>query len=209
MDRLMAFFREGGMMMWPLLLCSLLSLTVSLERAIFWTGHARRRGSCRKRLLEATQLFGRGELEGARRRLEGLADPAAALLEAGFAGGRGTKAMERASIPIMRANRRGLKVLNTVITVAPMLGLLGTVAGIIRSFGFLGRAGAASPLAVRGVAGGIAEALITTAFGLAIAIITVIPYNYFSSRVEREAEELSGMATAVEEALRDEDRIRY
>ncbi len=71
--------------------------------------------------------------------------------------------------------------LDTMITVAPLLGILGTVIGIILSFDMLAVAGIENPQAVTG---GIAQALITTATGLTIAILAVIPFNYFNVKVE-------------------------
>jgi biopolymer transport protein ExbB/TolQ len=86
--------------------------------------------------------------------------------------------------------QRGLPTLHTIITIAPMLGLLGTVTGLIRCFGLLGEG-------VRGydphiVSLGISEALLTTAAGLVIAVIATIFYNYFTHRLERYAQELYG-----------------
>ena len=80
-----------------------------------------------------------------------------------------------------------MPVLDTIITIAPMLGILGTVTGIIASFDMLGLAGVEEPKAV---VAGIAQALITTAAGLGISIATVFPYNYFSARIEAAQEEL-------------------
>jgi biopolymer transport protein ExbB len=77
--------------------------------------------------------------------------------------------------------RRGMRVLDTIITVAPMLGILGTVSGLITSFDMLGQAGVEEPKAV---IAGIAEALITTAAGLTISIAVVFPYNWFNALTE-------------------------
>ncbi len=80
-----------------------------------------------------------------------------------------------------------LGVLDTIITLAPLLGLLGTVIGMISSFGIMSEAGLGQPHAVTG---GVAEALIATATGLLIAILTLIPYNYFTSRAEKEMDDI-------------------
>jgi len=91
--------------------------------------------------------------------------------------------------------RRFNGVLDTMITVAPLLGIFGTVLGIIISFEMLGTAGIENPQAVTA---GIAQALITTAAGLGIAILSVFPYNYFNARVENAALNIEKYATSLE-----------
>jgi biopolymer transport protein ExbB len=88
-----------------------------------------------------------------------------------------------------------MSVLDTMITVAPLLGIFGTVIGIIISFEILGTTGIENPQAVTA---GIAQALITTATGLGIAILSVFPYNYFNSRVENAALAIEKYATSLE-----------
>jgi biopolymer transport protein ExbB len=106
-----------------------------------------------------------------------------------------SKAMESAATEQLRGMGRFMGVLDTMITVAPLLGIFGTVIGIIDSFEILGTAGIADP---RAVTGGIAQALITTAAGLAIAIISVFPFNYFNSRIERASHRIEQYATSLE-----------
>ncbi|MGA6926326.1 MAG: MotA/TolQ/ExbB proton channel family protein, partial [Desulfosarcina sp.] len=91
--------------------------------------------------------------------------------------------------------RRYMGVLDTIITVAPLLGIFGTVIGIIASFDMLGSGGIEHPEAVTT---GIAQALITTASGLGIAILTVFPFNYFNARIERAARFIEKYATSLE-----------
>ena len=86
-------------------------------------------------------------------------------------------------------------VLDTMITIAPLLGILGTVMGIIDSFDMLGTQGLETPQVVTV---GIAQALITTATGLIIAIATVVPYNAFNARIERSARTIEKYATSFE-----------
>jgi biopolymer transport protein ExbB len=93
-------------------------------------------------------------------------------------------------IPILR---KRLTILDTVITLAPLLGLLGTVIGMIGSFNIMSASGIGQP---HSVTGGIAEALIATATGLLIAILTLVPYNYFSNCAEREMEKIEYYAFA-------------
>ncbi|HPF13377.1 MAG: MotA/TolQ/ExbB proton channel family protein [Planctomycetes bacterium] len=81
---------------------------------------------------------------------------------------------------VERLIARGMVLLDTVITIAPMLGILGTVTGIIQSFELLGGEARPDPL---GVSSGIAEALITTALGLVVALCTILPYNWLRARI--------------------------
>ena len=91
--------------------------------------------------------------------------------------------------------RRYLGILDTMITLAPLLGIYGTITGMIRAFGFLSRAGLPDPQLV---AAGVAEALITTAAGLTIAILAIPPYNFFASKTEEMAHDIERHATALE-----------
>jgi biopolymer transport protein ExbB len=105
------------------------------------------------------------------------------------------KAMEASAVEEIKQMRRYMGVLDTMITVAPLLGILGTVLGIIDSFEVMGTAGIEHP---RLVTAGIAQALITTASGLGIAILSVFPFNFFNSRVERAAMNMEKYATSLE-----------
>ena len=106
-----------------------------------------------------------------------------------------SKAMESAAAEEIKRMRRYMRVLDTMITVAPLLGIFGTVIGIITSFEILGSAGIEHPQAVTP---GISQAQITTATGLGIAILTVFPYNYFNSKVEYAALAIEKYATSLE-----------
>jgi biopolymer transport protein ExbB len=172
-----ALFQAGGPVMWPLLLCSMTALTIILERAYFWARLDLDRDRAEiETLLEAyrTRQDAPGPEGGSavfKMLLSGMAHE-------GFAGAR---AMESAALEEIRAMRRGMNILDTIITIAPMLGILGTVLGIITTFDILGQSGVEDPMSV---VSGIAEALITTAAGLGISVGTVFPFNYFNSRIE-------------------------
>jgi biopolymer transport protein ExbB len=105
------------------------------------------------------------------------------------------KAMEASAVEEIKQMRRYMGVLDTMITVAPLLGILGTVLGIIDSFEVMGTTGIEHP---RLVTSCFAQALITTASGLGIAILSVFPFNYFNSRVERAAMNMEKYATSLE-----------
>ena len=108
------------------------------------------------------------------------------------------KAMEATELAEIARMKRGLSVLNTIITLGPLLGLLGTIIGMIDSFGIMTESGLGQPHAVTG---GVAEALICTAAGIFVAVTTLIPYNYFHARVEQTAEPIEQYATQLESAL--------
>lgn len=86
----------------------------------------------------------------------------------------------------------GLWILETIITAAPLLGLLGTIIGMMNSFKLIGAEGLVNPT---GVTGGVAEALIATAFGLLIAIFSLFAFNYFSRRQDQVLDELERLGT--------------
>ena len=103
--------------------------------------------------------------------------------------------MEAAAADEVKKMERYMGILDTIIMVAPLLGILGTVVGIIFSFDMLGESGIGDP---RAVTGGIAQALISTASGLTIAITTVLPFNYFTSRIDSAAQAIEKYATSLE-----------
>jgi biopolymer transport protein ExbB len=188
-------FIKGGPVMYPLLFCSLLSLTVIIERAFFWIGVGMRRNQ--KLLDEVLEMSRRGDWEAIRRKASGSKNYVIRVLISGILHREYSliKAMESAAAEEISRMRRFMGVLDTMITVAPLLGIFGTVLGIIESFDVIGAFGIEHPQAVTG---GIAQALITTATGLGIAIVTVFPYNYYNSRVENAAKIIEKYATSFE-----------
>lgn len=181
--------------MYPLLFCSILSLTIVIERGIFWVREKKRRD--RRRLDLMMDLFETNDLEGARKAAAGTADFVIRVLVCGIVHREFSlrDALRMAADEEISRMRRYLPILDTMITLAPLLGILGTVTGIIFSFNMLGVVGVEDP---RAITAGIAQALITTAFGLAVAILSLIPYNYFISRVEKAALEIEQYATSLE-----------
>ena len=109
------------------------------------------------------------------------------------------ESIEIAAEDEMERMKQGLNILDTIITMAPLLGILGTVLGIIQSFDLLGNSGIEDPKAVTG---GIAQALITTAAGLTVALVTLVPFNYFMSKVNRAAKDINKIAARFEAACR-------
>lgn len=188
-------FLSGGPVMYPLLVCSIISLTVVIERLVFWITLNRRRN--RQLLNEIMDLCESGDWEAVRRETAGSKDPIVKILISGILHRRYSmiKAMEASAADEIKRMRRFMNVLDTIITVAPLLGIFGTVIGIIQSFDVLGTSGIEHPEIVTA---GIAQALITTAAGLGIAILSVFPYNYFNSLVENAAIQIEKYATSLE-----------
>lgn len=188
-------FIKGGPVMYPLLFCSIISLTVIIERSIFWIGVGMRRNQ--ELLDEVLELCREGDWENIRVKAKGSKNYVIRVLISGILHREYSlsKAMESAAADEISRMGRFMGVLDTMITVAPLLGILGTVLGIIESFNMLDSFGIENPQAVTG---GIAQALITTATGLAIAIITVFPYNYFNSLTEKAAKTIEKYATSFE-----------
>ena len=190
-------FRKGGPVMWPILVVSIVALTVVLERCIWWSGRWFRRDP--KRIEKVFTAIENGDTAEASRLSRGSRDPVLRMLWNGL--NHQHSSLEAAlqvaaGIEIKRAGRF-LVVMDTLVTLAPLLGLLGTITGLIRSFSFLGN----EELAVQAVTGGIAEALIATACGLGIAIFALIPFNFFTSRVSNLEFELQTAATNLEVML--------
>jgi biopolymer transport protein ExbB len=183
--------------MWPLLACSLISLTVIVERAVFWARRRRQPG----RLEEVFRLTEGGRFEEALARSRDCRDATVRMLAAGLASRRHglTEGMEVAAAEEVDRQKRGLGVLDTIITLSPLLGIFGTVTGIIQAFDFLSLKGVPDPQAVTS---GIAEALITTAAGLTVALMTLIPHNAYVHRVERSAKTLGQIGTQFEMAYK-------
>jgi biopolymer transport protein ExbB len=188
-------FFKGGPVMYPLLACSIISLTVIIERAFFWI----REGSLRNQSLvdKVLELCRQGDWDSVKEEAADSKDFIMRILINGILHKEFsmTKAMETAASDEIQRMRRLLSVLDTMITVAPLLGIFGTVIGIITSFEILGASGIEHPQAVTA---GIAQALITTASGLGIAILSVFPYNYFNSKAENAALDIEKYATSLE-----------
>ena len=183
--------------MWPILIVSIVALTVVIERCFWWGARWFRRDP--KRVEKVFTAIETGDVNEASKLARGSRDPVLRMLWNGLnhqhASLQGALQVA-AGIEIKRAGRF-LVVMDTLVTLAPLLGLFGTITGLIRSFSFLGN----EELAVQAVTGGIAEALIATACGLGIAIFALIPFNFFTSRVSNLEFELQTAATNLEVML--------
>lgn len=190
--------------MWPLLILSLVSMTVVLERIAFMISMSlKRQASSVEAILLAVESgkiaqaleIGRASTDFVSRTLTYALDHrdkafSSALLYA-------------AGVELKRFNR-GLAILDTSITLAPLLGLLGTVTGMIHAFGLLGTQELNAPVAITG---GIAEALIATAFGLGIAILSLIPFNFLNSQAEQARHQIEDAGTRLELLLHPKIKV--
>lgn len=167
--------RIGGWVVYPLSVLAIVALAVMLDRAyVFWRTGSRGGGAARSlRDGHVMQRFSSVFNDGTAPlwHVEAKVDAAAQQIE--------------------RDMSRGLWLLETIVTAAPLLGLLGTIVGMMRSFRLLGGNGLVSPA---GVSGGVAQALIATAIGLVIALVSLFAFNYFSRCVDRLMDELESLA---------------
>src|ERR1700689_1536876 len=195
--------QAGGALMWPIILCSIVAAAIVLER--LWTLQDRRvlpPDLTRKgwKLVEANQINDKviAALE--------QNSPLGKLLAAGLANRHRPREvlmerLEDAGRHVVHELERFLNTLGTIAGIAPLLGLLGTVTGIIHSFNAIQAGGMGDP---RALSGGIAEALIATAAGRGVAIPSLFAYRYLRGRVERIVVEMEKdsvrLADAVEQA---------
>lgn len=187
-------FKEGGPIMWPILVVALTAIAVVGERTFWWI----REGSKRdvETLEKVLAAMENNDFRTAIQMSKGSDDPVVRMIYRGLSHVHGslTGALQVAAGAEIKRAGRFLVLIDTCITVAPLLGLLGTVTGIMASF----RAVGGNELAVEGVSAGIGEALIATAAGLGIAIFCLLPFNYFNERLTKLQFELETAATNVE-----------
>lgn len=196
------WFRRGGVFMYPLALCSIVGLAVIIERAV-----SLRRATTDTRRLVGTiirSLRTQG-IDAAFQACSAARGPVARILYSGLSRARGgptqvERAIEAAGSIEVAFLQRGLLWLATVANVAPLLGFLGTVSGMIHAFATIA---AADQITARLVASGIEEALITTEAGLCIAIPVQAFHNYFVGRIDRFITQMEEGALELVQALED------
>jgi biopolymer transport protein ExbB len=172
-------FIEGGWVMWPILATFFLALCVILDRVVWWLHlKAKIRPSVQ---MQARDALGTGDFSKAWQLTQNTSDPYLKNLAEGMGHAKTSMlaAMQLDATHLIEKSEARMWVISTLITLAPLLGLFGTVVGIMGSFSFVGD----EDLAASKVSGGIAEALIATAAGIGIAIICLLPYNFFRKRV--------------------------
>jgi len=194
------FLLKGGILMIPIILCSVFGLALILDRLYAYRKMKLRGFELAKGVKNA---LGRGDFAGAAVLLEGIEEAGARVLRGTFCRLRENPGSVRSSFIMAAAGlvkemEKSLKGLSTVATISPLLGLLGTVIGMIRAFMQIERHGAAVNPAL--LAGGIWEALLTTAAGLTVAIPCLMFYNYFQGRIEYVEGELGRLGMELEDA---------
>jgi biopolymer transport protein ExbB len=195
-DTPMDLFIKGKEIMWPILLLSFVAITVVVERLLFIVReNASREPEVVEKMLEAVE---RGDIEAALAMGRKSKDFIAKILVYSLSNRQYSlsNAFIRASGQELARFQQGMATLDTCITAAPLLGLLGTVTGMMRTFGALGT-GDVSANAGQ-ITGGVAEALIATACGLAIAIMGLLPFNYLNARAEQAKQDVADVSHALE-----------
>jgi Biopolymer transport proteins len=191
----MELFKHGGPIMWPILLVSFLGITVIVERMLFiLRENSHREPEVVEKMLE---LVEKRDIDGALAVGRQSKDFVARILVYSLTNREYSmhNAFIRASGQELARFQQGMATLDTVITAAPLLGLLGTVTGMMKTFGNM--QGDISAAAGQ-ITGGVAEALIATACGLAIAIMGLLPYNYLNARTEEAKHEVADASNALE-----------
>lgn len=182
---MIAFLAKGGPLVVPILLCSVLALAIFLERMVRFAILLRRGHHVAERVAEHVQAK---DWEGARRAARESESPMGRVLRQGLEmAGKDWEIVETVLLHGIEAEvhrlSRYLQALATIGTIAPLLGLLGTVTGMIKAFMAIERLGGKVDASV--LAGGIWEAMLTTALGLSVALPVMVAHSYLTSRVDR------------------------
>ena len=200
------YFIQGGIFMWPILLFSLIALAVIIERLIVFH---RAKVNVNEFLTKVRKaLLVNRNVKEAIKVCEQYRGPVASVTKAGllrYGHDRQDieKTIENAALYELDRLERRLSILATTANVEPMLGFLGTVSGMIKSFGTLATQGLSNPGAV---AAGISEALITTAAGLIIALPMQLAYNYYTTRINKFVRDIETSANMLLETYGEMER---
>lgn len=199
MLEILSLLAKGGPVMVPLAVCSMLAATVLIERVLALRGADRGGAELIKSIRDA---YRSGDGAASLAECERVGGPVANVLAAGLRahlmGSPVSQAMEEQMLADQPTLNRRLIVLDTIVTLAPLLGLLGTVLGMISAFKIISVSGTSHPA---GITGGVAEALIATATGLAIAIFCLVGYNWCRDKLRQTTEETELRATQLENLL--------
>ncbi|WP_337865618.1 MotA/TolQ/ExbB proton channel family protein [Ignavibacterium sp.] len=195
-------FNEGGLFMWPILASLVIGLAFVIERMY---SLSKARIDIKKFIMQIKKALDEGGVEAAKKVCENTRGPVASVFYAGLLRyNEGLDATEKAIMAYgaveMSFLERGMIWISTFITIAPMLGFTGTVQGMIEAFDAIKEAAQISPAIV---ASGISVALLTTLFGLVVAMILQIFYNYFVSRIDRLVGDMEQSSIELIDALYD------
>jgi biopolymer transport protein ExbB len=200
-------FNKGGFLMYPIFFCSLLAIAIFFERMFFLKSI---KTSTRKFGNRISDLIRKGNINFAVSACRKNISPIShiilsALLKYGKTREEIKEVIEDTARQEVAILERNLPILATIANIAPLLGLLGTVFGMIKAFQVVSVVGVGNPEAL---AGGISEALLTTAFGLSVAIPTIVAYNYLAHRVDRQIKEMESTSIEVLELLTIEEETK-
>lgn len=178
-------FLVGGFVMWPILLCSFIGIYIIIERFLVLR---KSNANVTQFMLNIKVLLRKNDINSAIDLCNSIHVPVSRMLKQGILRyNRGSKiireAIESAGMEEIYKLEKGLSILATIAGIAPLLGFLGTITGIIGSFQSIQNAGGI--VNASDLAGGIWEALLTTAFGLIVGIPAYFFYNYFVNRIKR------------------------
>ena len=193
---LVEYFEKGGPVMWPILVTAIVAVAVVGERTFWWA-----RESLRRDLDGLEKIFAaieNGDFQAAGQQAKESTDPVIRMIWHGMNHHHSSMqgALQVAAGVELQKAGRFLTVMDTLVTLAPLLGLLGTVSGIFRTFLALGSQSVEG--AMGQITGGIGEALIATMCGLGIAILALIPFNYYTGKLAQLQFELESAATNLE-----------
>lgn len=194
----MELFKHGGPIMWPIIIVSFLLFTVVVERVIFAIREAiSREPEVVEKMLEKVEAR---DIDGALALGKKSNDFVARILVYALTHKEHSlhNAFVRASNQELNRFQQGMATLDTCITAAPLLGLLGTVTGMMETFGALGQGSGDIAAGASKIMGGVGEALIATAAGLVIAITGLLPYNYINTKIEEAKHDVSDASNALE-----------
>ncbi len=196
----MSVMHQGGLDMWILLALSIIIVAIVIERLVFFSSQ---HGDTKGLLRAIGQKIAADDLDGAIKICQSNKGMLPRILEFGLRRGEKNRAdiTDALSIALMEhlnALERNLGVIGTVAVIAPFVGLAGTVLGIIKAFQDIALKGNSTPAVV---AAGVSEALITTFSGLVVAIVAVIFFNYFKSRIKAYNQEMIVAANQLAEML--------
>jgi biopolymer transport protein ExbB len=194
------FLIRGGPAMLGLLICSVVAVAIVIERLVFF---GKQHGDSKELLRQLGQRIAADDLPGAVKICRNEKGMLPKILEFGLQRGNKNRAdiTDALSIALMEhlnSLERNLGVIGTIAVIAPFVGLFGTVLGIIHAFDDIALKGNSSPAVV---AAGVGEALVTTAAGLFVAVISVIFFNYFKTRIKAYNQEMIVAANQLAEML--------
>jgi biopolymer transport protein ExbB len=194
----MELFKHGGPIMWPILITSFILITVAIERVIFiFRENGRRQPEVVEKMLEKVEA---NDVNGALELGKKSEDYVARILVYAISHKSHSlgNSFTRAANQEMQRFSLGLPTLDTCITAAPLLGLLGTVTGMMGTFAALNSGSGDIGASTGAITGGVAEALIATMCGLAIAITGLLPFNYLNARLDEARHEIEDASNSLE-----------